>query len=139
MFLDEKIREIEQRKHKVRGMKSYETITSGEFDLTYGYRKSGDAEMGDNVEYIFKCTLFRQRGDKKIEICEGENTIKSWYGESTSKQVEKLFHSKRKIKYMLKRTIRKNIGKYLPGKLLDDIIELHFLREERKSHPLGKE
>jgi len=115
MFLDEKIEGISKREYEVKGLDNYETVSPDDFVLTIKFNS-----------FSYEYRLVRKKENENVVILNDA----LW---------DYKFEVRRLImgdKFIAKKFIRKNIGKYLPRKLINDIVELYFLRKERGRHPL---
>jgi len=122
------IEEISRRKYEVDGPFGHETVTPDDFTL----------KISDVIflsEYTFVYELFRKREFLDTRIIWDYHRKKWWPILEFDDPAEVKRRYKKKAKFFLKQVVRKeNLKSYLPDALIDDIVELFFIKGDIKHY-----
>lgn len=124
------IEEISGRKYEVDGPYGHEIITPNDFILSI--REVAGFYVFD---FAFYYEIFRLKDNEKVPVISNFNKSKWWPILEFEDPAEVKRRYKKKAKFFLKQAIRKEKMKsYLPDELMDDIVELFFIKGNIKHY-----
>ncbi len=124
------IEEISGRKYEVEGPYGHETITPNDFILSI--REVAGFYVFD---FAFYYELFRLRDNERVPVLSDFHKRKWWPILESVNPAEVKRRYKKKARFFLKQAVRKEKMKsYLPDALMDDIVELFFIKGNIKRY-----